>query len=99
MKPEHIRYLDNACQYFEYILEDAVDGNGNNLHDIKNSLDYVCKYMVGKDLTSYPSAEVIMANATDVSDRLSNLWHQINNLKNSLRRFIDSQNDINTKGW
>ena len=77
-------------------LELTVDGDGTNIHDIKNTFDYVIKTIRNRGLTDTGFGASYVAQAEEASNTLSDLWQEISNVKKSILEFCENQRKINS---
>lgn len=99
MNNNTIQYLRNGCTYFGEILDLTTDGNGQNLHDIKYTFDYVIRYVREKDLETTAAGNKIISDAEKAGQIISAFWREIDSLKTSVERFCDNQESINRQGY
>ena len=76
-------------------LDLTADGNGNNLHDIKNTFDYVIKTIRDRGLTDTGFGETYVAKAEEASNILSDLWNSIDNARKGILEFCENQRKRN----
>lgn len=89
MTSDDIVVVRQAISYLEKILRLDADGNGQNLHDIKNSFDYVAKYIDEQGLTDTVWGEELTARAKSVGNVISELWNALNAAKKNLESTCD----------
>ena len=98
MTQEEIEKLRGFCDDFKKFRDNTVDGNGNNLHDIKNSFDYVRKTMDSYNLTGTKFGGDLSSKAENAGNVLSQLWLCLRDLETSVTNFCDQQERNNNQG-
>lgn len=97
MTNEDIAKLRAYCEDFKKYRDNTVDGNGGNLHDIKNSFDYVAKSVEEYNISGTTFGSNLYAKAKSASDVLSQLWLVYQNLEKSIEGFCDNQERNNSR--
>lgn len=97
MKPEDIAKLRTYCEDFRKYRDNTVDGNGNNLHDIKQSFDYVKKTLDEYQISSTKYGTDLSTKAETASNILSQLWLCYQNLEKSIEGFCEMQERNNNR--
>ncbi len=95
MNPHDLERLAEICNDFKKIREVTEDGQGNNLHDIKNTFDYVTKTIEEYQLTGTVFGDNIVEKAKTASKVLSQLWLSLQDIEKSINNFIDNQMSAN----
>ena len=96
MSEDDLKTLIELCSIFRGFTDTTADGNGNNLHDIKVTFDYVKKTAENYNLvgTSFGNDLVNkVEKASDVLVRLSNCYK---NLEASINNFVEIQRRNNS---
>ena len=91
MPEQEIQQLKRYCEDFAKFRENTEDGNGNNLHDIKNTFDYVRKYVTNQGLAETVFGQELAQKSEAAANVLSELWLCLKNLEDSINGFCDSQ--------
>lgn len=91
MTNEEIAKLRSYCEEFRKFRDNTVDGNGNNLHDIKSTFDYVRKTVDNYNLTGTKLGGELSSKAEQAGNVLSQLWLCLQNLEISVGNFCDEQ--------
>ncbi|HAB66867.1 MAG TPA: hypothetical protein DCE23_05825 [Firmicutes bacterium] len=97
MTEQDIERLRGYCEEFAKFRDNTVDGNGNNLHDIKNSFDYVRKTIDELNLTGTAFGGELSSKAEQAGNVLSELWTCLQNLERSVLGFCDQQERNNNQ--
>lgn len=97
MTDKEIQRLRNICDEFKTFRDNTVDGEGKNLHDIKNSFDYVRKTINDYNLTGTAFGGELASKAERAGNVLSQLWLCLNNLETSVTAFCDQQERNNKR--
>lgn len=97
MTEQDIQKLRSYCEEFKKFRDTTVDGNGNNLHDIKGSFDYVIKTMEEYNLSGTKFGSNLTEKAEQASNVLSQLWGCLENLEKSVESFCDQQEKFNNQ--
>lgn len=97
MRPEDIERLRSYCVDFKKYRDVTVNGNGENLHDIKNSFDYVRKTLDEYQISSTKYGADISTKAEAAGNILSQLWTCYQNLENAIEIFCDAQERNNNQ--
>ncbi len=95
MNASDIQRLRDCCKDFKNFRDLTVDGNGNNLHDIKGSFDYVKKSIDDYHLTGTKYGSNLSEKAEQAGNVLSQLWTCLENLENSVEAFCQEQEKNN----
>ncbi|MBQ6324393.1 MAG: hypothetical protein IJI22_06165 [Bacilli bacterium] len=98
MKPEDLERLREVSQDFSRFRDNTTDGQGNNLHDIKNTFDYVAKTVEERQLEGTTFGSNLAAKAKEASNVLSQLWVCLKDLETSINSFVDAQAANNNGG-
>lgn len=98
MRPEDIEALRTYCKDFEAYRDLTVDGNGQNLHDIKNTFDFVKSTLDEYQISSTKYGTELGTKAENASQILSQLWACYQNLETSIKSFCDAQEENNNNG-
>lgn len=98
MTDKDLAKLREFCADFKKFRDNTVDGNGNNLHDIKTSFDYVRKSLDSYNLTGTTFGSNLSSKAEAAGNVLSQLWNCLNNLEISIQAFCDQQESNNKQG-
>lgn len=98
MTDKDIERLRTFCEHFAKYRDNTVDGNGNNLHDIKVTFDYVKKTIDEYNLTGTTFGNKLSSKCEDASNVLSQLWLCLSNLEKAIELFCLEQerNNRNT---
>lgn len=91
MTQEEIQKLRGFCDEFAGFRGLEEDGNGNSLHDIKNTFDYVKRTIDEYNLTGTAFGSNLSSKAAEASSVLSQLWLCLDNLEKSVTAFCDEQ--------
>lgn len=91
MPEEQLAKLREICADFKRWRGLETDGNGNNLHDIKNSFDYVKNTLDTYNITSTKFGDDLASKAESAANILSELWSIFQNLENAVTLFCDEQ--------
>ncbi len=94
---EEIAKLREYCSDFAKLRDNTVDGNGNNLHDIKNTFDYVIKTIEDNNLSGTNFGSELLTKAENCANVLSQLWLTLQTLEKSINSFCDAQEKNNTQ--
>lgn len=86
-----IERLRAYCEDFARMRDNTEDGNGNNLHDIKHTFDYVRTYIQQNNLSDTVFGEELSAKAEAAGNVLSELWLCLQNLEESIEGFCANQ--------
>lgn len=97
MKTEDIQQLRTYCEDFKKFRDNTENGDGQNLHDIKNTFDYVVKYAGENGLTQTVFGDGLAAKATEAANVLSQLWLCFDNLEKSIEGFCENQERNNNR--
>ena len=95
MKSEDLQRLTTICADFRRFRDNTEDGQGRNLHDIKNTFDYVIKTVDNYHLTGTKFGTELVDRAKENSKVLSQLWLCLQDLEKSLNNFIENQTNLN----
>ncbi len=95
MTDQDIQQLRGYVEEFSRFRDNTVDGNGNNLHDIKVSFDYVRKTVEENNLTGTTFGSELSKKAEECANVLSQLWLTLQTLEKSITSFCDSQEKNN----
>lgn len=95
MTDQDIQQLRGYVEEFAKFRDNTVDGNGNNLHDIKVSFDYVRKTVEENNLTGTTFGSELSKKAEECANVLSQLWLTLQTLEKSITSFCDSQEKNN----
>ncbi len=98
MSDSDIARLREMCADFKKWRDLETDGNGNNLHDIKNSFDYVRDSLETYEISSTKFGSSLSAKAEAAGNVLSELWLIFQNLENAVTLFCDEQARNNGQG-
>lgn len=97
MKPEVLEKLNAYCADFKKFRATTEDGQGNNLHDIKNTFDYIIKTIDEYKLTGTRFGSNLSAKAKEASQVLSQLWICLQDLEKAIGNFSDNQANNNNQ--
>ena len=97
MNPQDLEKLKSFCEDFKSYRDNTVDGNGNNLHDIKNSFDYVRKTLETYQLSGTTFGTELASKAGQASNVLSELWRCYANLEKAIDGFVTEQSNRNSQ--
>lgn len=97
MKTEDIEKLRGFCEEFARFRDNTVNGDGQNLHDIKNSFDYVTRTIDEYNLTGTAFGGELSEKTKAASSVLSQLWLCLQNLEQSVQSFCDQQERNNNQ--
>ncbi len=97
MTEQDIEKLRTFCEDFKKFRDLTVDGNGNNLHDIKNSFDYVKQSLDRYNLTGTQFGENLASKAEEASKVLGQLWNCLQDLEKAVEAFCDQQEKNNSQ--
>lgn len=95
MRNDDIKLLREYCEDFKRYRDNTEDGEGNNLHDIKNTFDYVRKTIDQYNLTGTAFGAELSTKAEKASNVLSQLWNCFQNLETSIEGFCLEQEKNN----
>lgn len=95
MTNDDIKKLRDYCADFAEFRKNTEDGSGSNLHDIKNTFDYVRKTMEKEGLTTTEFGANLAKNAESTANVLSELWNCLYNLEQSVESFCQQQEKNN----
>ena len=95
MTDQEISKLRGYCEDFAALRDNTEDGNGNNLHDIKNTFDYVRKTIEEYELTGTTFGSDLANKADEAAKGLSQLWLTLQTLEKSITSFCDAQSQNN----
>lgn len=85
------------CSNLAKVLNTEVNYEGTNLHDIKNSFDYVIKSMRETwKLDDTDFAKTAIEKAEAAGEVLSKLWQAINTLVGDILKYCDNQYEYNS---
>ena len=91
MPDSDIVRLREICADFKKWRDLETDGDGTNLHDIKNSFDYVRNTLETYNITSTKFGSSLATKAEAAGNVLSELWLIFQNLETAVRLFCDEQ--------
>ena len=97
MNQETLQKINAYCADFKKFRATTADGQGNNLHDIKNTFDYVAKTVDEYKLTGTRFGSNLSAKAKEASQVLSQLWVCLQDLEKALGNFTDNQSSNNNQ--
>ncbi len=95
MTDSDIQKLKDFCEHFKQFRDNTVNGNGNNLHDIKVTFDYVKKTLDTYNLTGTTFGSELSSKCAAASDVLSQLWSCLSNLEKAVELFCLEQEKAN----
>lgn len=95
MRDEDLKTLRSYCEDFKKYRQNTEDGEGNNLHDIKHTFDYVRGSMDKYNLTGTAFGTEVSKKAEDCANVLSQLWNCLQNLEVSIEGFCIEQEKNN----
>lgn len=95
MTSSEIEKLRSYCEEFRKFRDNTVDGSGRNLHDIKNTFDYVRKTIDSYNLVGTKFGSELSSKAEQAGNVLSQLWTCLYNLEVSVGNFCDEQEKNN----
>ena len=98
MNPEDLKKLQECCEVFQKFRKNEVTGDGDNLHDIKHSFDYVRKYADQNGLTGTVFFGELAEKAKNAGNVLSELWLCFRDLENAVNEFVSNQTNLNNRG-
>ena len=97
MNNDDLKKLQECCEVFRGFRGNTVDGNGNNLHDIKHTFDYIRKYADTNNLTGTVFGTELAAKATSAGNVLSDLWLCFRDLENAINDYVTDQSNLNSR--
>ncbi len=97
MSDSDIARLREMCADFRKWRDLETNGNGNNLHDIKHSFDYVRNSLETYSIRSTKFGDNLAAKAEAAGNVLSELWLIFQNLENAVTLFCDEQTRNNNQ--
>ena len=97
MRPEDLAKLSRICADFKRFRDVTEDGQGNNLHDIKNTFDYVAKTVEQYQLSGTKFGYELITKINSTNKVLSQLWLNLQELEKTIGTFIDNQKKTNSQ--
>ena len=97
MDQDSLKKLQEYCTTFRNYRSNEVNGDGENLHDIKNSFDYIRKYAADRNLTTSVFGAELAAKAENAGKVLSDLWICFRDLEKSINEFVEEQTNRNNQ--
>ncbi len=95
MTNQEIEKLRGYCEDFKSFRQNTEDGSGTNLHDIKNTFNYVRKTLDTYNLVGTAFGSELSKKAEQAANVLSELWLCLQNLEISVENFCDEQEKNN----
>jgi len=99
MPENELKQLESYCQDFSKFRQIQADGNGQNLHDLKNTFDYVVKTIQEYKIEQTIFGSELGKQVKNANNILSELWNCLNDLETALKSFIEDQRANNSKTY